>query len=40
MKRVAISMLCSLLGLIGYWALEWRERLEGGEIKAGGTSVD
>lgn len=37
MKRLAISLLCSLLGLVGYWALEWRERLEGEPIKAGGT---
>lgn len=31
------SLLCSMLGLVGYWALEWRERLEGDEIKAGLT---
>lgn len=32
------ALLCWVLGQIGYWALEWRERLEPSEyIKAGGT---
>lgn len=32
------SLLCSVLGLVGYWALEWRERMEpADEFKVGGT---
>ena len=37
MKRALIALACFVLGQVGYWALEWRERLEGEEIKAGLT---
>ena len=41
MKQLAINLLCWALGQVGYWALEWRERLEPAEeIKVGGTSSD
>ena len=28
MKRLAASVIGSLLGLIGWWCIEWRSRLE------------
>ena len=40
MKRYLIAIACFVLGQVGYWALEWRERLEGEPIKAGGTESD
>lgn len=37
MKRLAITLACFLLGQIGYWALELRERLEPSDYAVGGT---
>lgn len=39
MKRYALALLCFLLGQVGFWALEWRSRLEGDDdyYKVGGS---
>lgn len=38
-KRVALGLLCFVLGQIGYWALEWRAMLEGDDdfYRVGGS---
>lgn len=37
MKRLTASVIGSLLGLIGWWCIEWRQRLEDW---ANGTDAD